>query len=39
MKCIQCNRYRGTIDGLCDDCTIKIKGKLLPWFKPKEDKQ
>jgi len=31
-KCRECGRYRGLIDSLCDDCTIRIHGELFPWL-------
>jgi len=33
MKCKECGRVRGLIDGICDDCTIKKHGCLFPWLK------
>lgn len=30
--CKRCGRYRGLIDGLCDDCTIALYGWLCPWL-------
>ncbi len=36
MSCSRCGRDRGTIAGLCDDCTLEAKGMLFPWLaKPK----
>lgn len=30
VHCRNCNRVRSTVSGLCDDCTLKIHGKLFP---------
>lgn len=34
--CKDCGRVRGLLDGLCDDCTIRKHGGLMPGFRKKE---
>ncbi len=30
--CKDCKKPKALINGLCDGCTIKRYGKLMPWF-------
>ena len=30
MHCNECKRSRSLVNGLCDDCTLKLHGELFP---------
>lgn len=32
--CKRCGYFRSLVDGLCDNCTIKVYGNLRPWLEP-----